>query len=63
MFHKFGSKNPLMKLSNLCLSLRKRTMTVWQSTEGLGLIQAAIKVFVDTVWNEQREATNGEGIF
>jgi hypothetical protein len=38
-------------------------MTVWQSTEGLGLIQAAIKVFVDTVWNEQREATNGEGIF
>jgi hypothetical protein len=35
---------------------------VWNSSEGLGLNEAGIKISEDINWNEQRVVTTGQGI-
>ena len=41
---------------------RERTMAVLKLTEGLGLTEVGIKVFVDTDWTGHRAAAAGRGI-
>lgn len=55
---KFGRKSRLKKTwdPSLTLSLRRGP------TEGLGLIEAGIKVFEHIDWNEQPAAATGQGI-
>ena len=43
--------------------LKERAMTVWKSTEGVGLTEAGIKVFEDIFRNEQQAATKRPGNF
>jgi hypothetical protein len=33
-------------------------MTVWKSTEGLGVTEAGIKVFEDIVWEQAASSNN-----
>jgi hypothetical protein len=41
---------------------RERATTVWKLEEELGLTEAGIRVSEENDWNEQRAATNGQGI-
>jgi hypothetical protein len=39
---------------------KERAMVVWQSTEGLGLTEAGIKVFDDTGTSSEQQQTERE---
>jgi hypothetical protein len=57
---KFGRKSALEEAEEP--EPKERTVTVLNLTEGLGLIAAGVKVFEDSDWNEQRAATNRQGL-
>jgi len=44
------------------LEPKERTITVLKLTEGLGLTEVGIKMFVDTDWTGHRAAADGRGI-
>jgi hypothetical protein len=41
---------------------KERTTTVWKLAEWLGVTEAGVRVFEENERNEQRAASNGQGI-